>query len=97
METLSREARRRRARATTGESLAAWTDIARAADYFRRLIDHALHHRGSYYLTYHRFASRTQVEGAHPHIRDFLAAKRAMDRQGIFQSDWYRRMSELLA
>ena len=32
-------------------------DMARAADHFRRLIDHALRHGGSYFLTYHRFAS----------------------------------------
>jgi FAD/FMN-containing dehydrogenase len=70
-------------------------DITRAADHFRRLIDHALHHRGSYFLTYHRFASREQTELAHPDIRGFLAAKRAIDRQGIFQSDWYRHVSGL--
>lgn len=72
-------------------------DIARAADHFRRLIDHALRHRGSYYLTYHRFASREQTERAHPALRGFLAAKREMDPHGIFQSDWYRHMSALLA
>ena len=44
-------------------------DVARAADHFRRLIDHALRHGGSYFLTYHRFASAAQVEAAHPAIR----------------------------
>jgi FAD/FMN-containing dehydrogenase len=72
-------------------------DIARAADHFRRLIDHALRHRGSYYLTYHRFASRAQTELAHPALRTFLAAKREMDPHGVFQSDWYRHLSALLA
>ena len=51
-------------------------DVARAADHFRRLIDHALRHGGSYFLTYHRFASAAQVVAAHPAIRGFLAAKR---------------------
>ena len=32
-------------------------DMARAAEHFRRLIDHALRQGGSYFLTYHRFAS----------------------------------------
>jgi FAD/FMN-containing dehydrogenase len=71
-------------------------DLARAADHFRRLIDHALHHGGSYFLTYHRFASATQVEAAHPAMRAFLAAKNTFDPQGVFQSDWYRHMRALL-
>ena len=70
-------------------------DLARAADHFRRLIDHSLRHGGSYFLTYHRFASAAQVEAAHPAIRQFLAAKRRLDPQGIFQSDWYRHMAGL--
>lgn len=72
-------------------------DIERAAGHFRRLIDHALRHRGSYFLTYHRFADAAQVEAAHPGMRDFLAAKRRFDPQGVFQSDWYRHMSGLFA
>ena len=72
-------------------------DVARAAEDFRRLIDHALRRGGSYFLTYHRFATREQTEAAHPAIRDFLAAKQAYDPRGIFQSDWYRHVSGLLA
>jgi FAD/FMN-containing dehydrogenase len=72
-------------------------DVARAAEHFRRLIEHALHHGGSYYLTYHRFADARQIEAAHPGIRPFLAAKRAFDPQGVFQSDWYRHLAELFA
>jgi FAD/FMN-containing dehydrogenase len=72
-------------------------DIATAAGHFRRLIDHALRHRGSFFLTYHRFATRAQVEAAHPAIGDFLAAKREFDPHAIFQSDWYRHMSGLFA
>ncbi len=72
-------------------------DVARAADHFRRLIDHSLCHGGSYFLTYHRFASARQVVAAHPAMREFLAAKSAQDPQGIFQSDWYRHMKALLA
>jgi FAD/FMN-containing dehydrogenase len=72
-------------------------DVARAAEDFRRLIDHALRRGGSYFLTYHRFATREQTEAAHPAIRDFLAAKQAWDPRGIFQSDWYRHLTGLLA
>jgi FAD/FMN-containing dehydrogenase len=72
-------------------------DIERAAGHFRRLIDHALRQGGSYFLTYHRFASAAQVEAAHPAIREFLAAKQAADPQGILQSDWYRHARGLFA
>jgi len=72
-------------------------DIATAAEHFRRLIDHALRHGGSYFLTYHRFASRAQLEAGHPSIRDFLAAKRVFDRDGIFQSDWYHHLARLFS
>ena len=70
-------------------------DIDVAAEHFRRLIDHALRHGGSYFLTYHRFATREQLAAAHPGIREFLAAKRIFDRDGIFQSDWYHHISGL--
>ena len=72
-------------------------DLARVAGHFRRLIDHALRHGGSFFLTYHRFASAAQLLAAHPGIRDFLAAKRALDPAGVFQSDWYHAVRELLA
>ena len=71
-------------------------DIGRAATHFRRLIDHALRHQGSYSLTYHRYAQRAQVLAAHPHMRDFLAAKRRMDPGELFQSDWYRALRDLM-
>jgi hypothetical protein len=72
-------------------------DVERAAGHFRRLIDHALRHGGSYFLTYHRFASAAQVEAAHPDIHGFLAAKRSMDPNGVLQSDWYRHTRGLFA
>lgn len=64
--------------------------LARAADAFRALIDLALSFGGSYYLTYHRWATRAQVEAAHPRFREFLTAKRARDPAERFTSDWYR-------
>ena len=63
-----------------------------AAQGFRHLIDLALACGGSYYLTYHRFATPAQVEVAHPRIREFLAAKARLDPEGRFQSDWYRHL-----
>ena len=71
-------------------------DIDRAAAAFRRLIDHAIAHQGSYYLTYHRFARADQVGTCHPGMRDFLRAKEHTDPDGILQSDWHRHMRSLL-
>lgn len=64
--------------------------IFNARNAFTRLIDHAIGHGGSYYLTYHRFARRDQLLACHPGLRAFLTAKRRMDPQWVFQSDWYR-------
>jgi FAD/FMN-containing dehydrogenase len=64
--------------------------ISRAAETFRQLIDLAIAHNGSYYLTYHRWARQDQVERCYPQMREFLAFKREHDSQEVFQSDWYR-------
>jgi FAD/FMN-containing dehydrogenase len=61
-----------------------------AADAFRDLIDVAISHGGSYYLTYHRWARQDQVERCYPRMREFLREKRRYDPPDLFQSDWYR-------
>jgi FAD/FMN-containing dehydrogenase len=70
---------------------------ARAAGAFRRLIDMAIRRDGSFYLTYHRHATRAQLEACYPRFREFLRLKRAYDPQEQFQSDWYRHYRERLA
>ena len=45
---------------------------------------------GSYYLTYHRYATREQVQACHPRFAEFLAMKARYDPDEIFTSDWYR-------
>jgi FAD/FMN-containing dehydrogenase len=69
-------------------------DLAGAA--FRGLIDAAIARRGSYFLTYHRWATLDQLLAAHPRFPEFVAAKRRLDPDGLFQSDWYRHYAELL-
>jgi FAD/FMN-containing dehydrogenase len=64
--------------------------IARSADTFRGLIDLAIAHGGSYYLTYHRWATPAQLRLAHPRFDDFVALKRRVDPESRFESDWYR-------
>ncbi|HLZ33959.1 MAG TPA: FAD-binding oxidoreductase [Nitrospira sp.] len=64
--------------------------IQQAADAFRRLIDLARKRGGSYFLTYHKWASREQVESCYPQLPEFLKLKRRFDPGERFQSDWYR-------
>ena len=64
--------------------------LASSAEAFGGLIDIAHAHGGSFYLTYHRFASIEQVDACHPRFREFVAAKRRFDPEERFTSDWYR-------
>lgn len=70
---------------------------AKAADSFRALIDLALARGGSYFLTYHRWARREQVEQAYPQFADFLRAKRRYDPRARFTSEWYRHYERMFA
>ena len=71
--------------------------LARTAEHFRRLIDIALAHGGSYFLTYHRHATRAQVQAAYPQFADFLRLKRRRDPEERFQSEWYRHYRAMFA
>ena len=64
---------------------------------FRGLIDLAIARRGSYYLTYHKFAKPEQIMACYPQFKQFLGLKRNNDPSGCFQSDWYRYYRKLLA
>ena len=65
------------------------------ADAFRDLIDLAIRHGGSYYLTYHRWARRDQVEACYPQMGKFLALKRHYDPDVVFQSNWSRHYEQM--
>ncbi|HKA34560.1 MAG TPA: FAD-binding oxidoreductase [Candidatus Binatia bacterium] len=71
--------------------------IAKAVDDFRRLIDRAIEHGGSYYLTYHRWATRKQIEACYPQFVEFLRLKKKYDPTERFQSDWYRHYKNMFA
>lgn len=64
--------------------------IAEAKEAFRGLIDLAISRGGSYFLTYHRWATKEQVEAAYPRFREFLGQKNRWDPDGRFQSEWWR-------
>jgi FAD/FMN-containing dehydrogenase len=73
------------------------TGLAKATADFRRLIDRAIERGGSYYLTYHRWATRRQVEACYPQFVEFLRLKRRYDPEERFQSDWYRHYKSMFA
>lgn len=66
------------------------TGFQYAADYFSRLIDHALAFNGSFFLTYHRYARRDQILKAYPQFKSFLDMKLKYDPNERFQSNWYQ-------
>jgi FAD/FMN-containing dehydrogenase len=70
---------------------------ARAAEAFRRLIEMAIRRNGSYFLTYHKWATRRQVEACYPQFAEFLRRKRQYDPDERFQSDWYRHYRSMFA
>jgi FAD/FMN-containing dehydrogenase len=65
-------------------------ELARAAQTFRRLIDVAIAFEGSYYLTYHKWATKRQLDACYPQFRRFLRLKMEHDPDEVFQSNWYR-------
>ncbi|HEV7905327.1 MAG TPA: FAD-binding oxidoreductase [Pyrinomonadaceae bacterium] len=69
--------------------------IAKAQTDFRRLITRAINLGGNYYLTYHRWATRHQVETCYPQLPHFLRLKRHYDPTETFQSDWYRHYRKM--
>lgn len=64
--------------------------IRRSAAAFTGLIELAMALGGSYYLTYHKFASLEQVRACYPQFDDFVARKRQYDPSGLFMSDWFQ-------
>lgn len=71
--------------------------VERTAEDFRRLIDRAIQYGGSYYLTYHRWATRKQVEACYPQFVEFLKMKNKYDPEERFQSEWYRHYKAMFA
>jgi FAD/FMN-containing dehydrogenase len=71
--------------------------LERASAAFRALIDRGIERGGSYYLTYHRWATRQQVETCYPQFVQFLGKKLEHDPDERFQSEWYRHYRRLFA
>lgn len=71
--------------------------LDKTAEDFRGLIARAIPYGGSYYLTYHHWASRQQVEKCYPQFVAFLKEKGKYDPDERFQSNWYRFYKNMFA
>lgn len=69
----------------------------RTADTFRALIDASNSLGGSFFLTYHRYASAAQIETAYPRFREWLHLKKRYDPGEVFASDWYAHYRDVFA
>jgi len=59
------------------------------------LIDQSLALGGNYFLTYHRWARKDQVESGYPQFRKFLQLKKKYDPEERFSSDWYKHYKKM--
>lgn len=64
--------------------------IEKAKENFRRIIDKVIQHGGSFYLTYHKWATKEQLMACYPQFFEFLRLKQKYDPTELFQSNWYR-------
>jgi FAD/FMN-containing dehydrogenase len=70
--------------------------LEQAIGSFRALIDLSINRAGSFYLTYHRWATKAQVLACYPNFPEFLQKKLEYDSGELFQSEWYRHYKQLL-
>ena len=52
---------------------------------------------GRYYLTYHRWVERRQIEACYPQFVEFLRLKKKYDPDERFQSNWYRQYKRMFS
>jgi FAD/FMN-containing dehydrogenase len=71
------------------------TGLEQARSAFRNLIQIAMNYGGSYYLTYHKWATSDQLLACYPQFPEFLAHKRRFDPDEIFVSNWYLNYQSL--
>jgi FAD/FMN-containing dehydrogenase len=71
--------------------------LAKGKRTLQQIIDRALAEGGTYYLTYHRYATKSQVLAAYPEMPSVLALKRQYDPAELFQSTWYQHYRKMFA
>lgn len=69
----------------------------RTSNAFRALVNLSNNLGGSFFLTYHRYATPDQVERCYPRIRQWLALKKLHDPAELFCSDWYQHYRDAFA
>jgi FAD/FMN-containing dehydrogenase len=69
--------------------------LEKAKTDFQKLIDRSIEFSGSFYLTYHRWATRKQILACYPQFFEFLKLKMKLDPKEVFQSDWYRYIKKM--
>jgi hypothetical protein len=67
------------------------------ADTFRALIAISSALGGSFFLTYHRYATAAQVETCYPRFRQWLQRKKHYDPSTLFTSNWYQHYRDAFA
>ena len=70
--------------------------LNKAKQDFRRLIKRAIEFNGNFYLTYHPWATKSQLLTCYPQISEFIRVKKVYDSNEIFQSNWYCHIKQLL-
>lgn len=71
--------------------------IDKAVKDFRFLIDLAVKFNGSFYLTYHNFATKEQLLQCYPEFKEFLKMKMKYDPEEIFSSNWYAYCKKIIS
>lgn len=64
--------------------------LKKSGEVCRELIQASVKRGGSFYLTYNRFAGRSELDAAYPQFPHFLSLKKKYDGAELLQSDWYR-------
>lgn len=71
--------------------------LSHTKEQFRHLIDITQQYGGTFYLTYHRWASKDQILKTYAEFPEFLRKKRQFDENELFQSSWYRHFKDMFA
>lgn len=71
--------------------------LRQTADTFRALVDASTGLGGSFFLTYHRYASAAQVEACYPRFCEWLTLKKSYDPHELFSSTWYAHYRDAFA